>query len=80
MEIGIINGKFSKSETLDLISQMIAIKIKFLEGKMCNSNNEEDIKNKESKIIALQNKLSDLRNNLDFETLDLDINCVIKIN
>lgn len=61
MKIQLINGEFSAVETIDLMAQLIRVKIQFLENKIENSHQEEDIKNKESKIIAMQNKLSELR-------------------
>ena len=64
MKMQLINGEFTQSETLELITQMVQVKIKFLENKIHNSQNEEDIKTKESKIIALQNKVSELRNHI----------------
>jgi hypothetical protein len=64
MKMQLINGEFTALETLELITQMVQVKIKFLETKIHNSHNEEDIKTKESKIIALQNKVTELRNQL----------------
>jgi len=73
MKMQLINGEFTQSETLELITQMVQVKIKFLENKIHNSQNEEDIKTKESKIIALQNKVSELRNHIasNFESKKL---------
>ena len=64
MKMQLINGEFTALETLELITQMVQVKIKFLENKIHNSHNEEDIKTQESKIIALQNKVSELRNHI----------------
>jgi hypothetical protein len=64
MKMQLINGEFTAIETLELITQMVHVKVKFLENKIHNSQNEEDIKTKESKIIALQNKVSELRNHI----------------
>jgi len=62
MKLQLINGEFTATETLELVTQMVQVKIKFLENKIHNLQNEEDIKVKERKIITLQNKLSELRN------------------
>lgn len=61
MNIELIQGSFSKSESLDLITQMIHVKIKFHENKVKQSSNEEDIKMREKRIKQLQKDLYDLR-------------------
>lgn len=80
MEIEIINGQFSGLEVDHLISQMIGTKIKFLENKISNLNQEEDIKNKEAKIIALQNKLATWREKLKLKATDFKLYCTIQID
>jgi hypothetical protein len=54
MTIQLLEGEFNTAEGLDLISQLINIKIKYQESKINNSANEEDIKQRESKIKRLQ--------------------------
>lgn len=80
MKIQLINGQFTVSETNDLISQLVQVKIKFLENKINSLQHEEDIKSKETKIVALQNTLSNLRNHINLEKLDVVIKCDIEIN
>lgn len=80
MKIQLINGEFTSAETIDLMTQMIRVKIQFLEKKIENSHQEEDIKNKESKIIAMQNKLSDLRKFATSKTDNIRVLGEIKIN
>ena len=64
MNIQLIQGEFSTSEALELISKMIHVKIKYHEEKINSLSNEEDIKTRERKITFLQNQLSDLRANV----------------
>ena len=80
MKIQLINGQFTTQETIDLITQMIQVKIKFLENKISNLHNEEDIKSKETKIVKLQNKISELQEYLKLTNYDLKINSEIEIN
>lgn len=80
MKFQLINGQFSANETNDLISQLVQVKIKFLENKINSLQFEEDIKSKETKIVALQNTLSNLRNHINLEKLDVVIKCDIEIN
>lgn len=80
MKFQLINGQFTTNETNDLISQLVQVKIKFLENKINSLQFEEDIKSKETKIVALQNTLSNLRNHINLEKLDVVIKCDIEIN
>jgi hypothetical protein len=61
MILKLIDGDFSQTETNDLLTQLFQVKIKFLEDKVKNSSNEEDIKMRELKIKFLQNTLADAR-------------------
>lgn len=61
MKIQLIQGQFNMHEAFDIITQMIQVKIKYHEGKINNTENEEDIKNREAKIIRLQKELYEIR-------------------
>ena len=65
MNIQLIEGQFNKKEALELITQMIYIKIKFHENKINNNSNEEDVKYRETKIKNLQKELFELKYYLD---------------
>ncbi|HOZ80309.1 MAG TPA: hypothetical protein PLY34_20100 [Ferruginibacter sp.] len=54
MNLQLIKGSFKSSEALDLLSQLVNVKIKFHESKIENSQNEEDIKMRENRIKQLQ--------------------------
>lgn len=61
MDLQLIEGEFSPNEAMELIVEMINIKIKFNESKISNSLQEEDIKSRENKIKKLQQSLYDVR-------------------
>lgn len=60
----LIQGKFSANDTIDIITQMVQVKIKFHESKITNTSNEEDSKLEEKRIKELQNELQNLRSNI----------------
>lgn len=79
MLIQLIEGKFNSKDALDLLSQMINVKIRYYESKISINSSEEDIKSCESKIIKLQNELFELRSTIDSTSENLIIEGIIKI-
>ena len=79
MNIQLIQGEFSSKDALDLITQMIHIKIKYHENKISTTGNEEDIKYRESKIKTLQKELFELRKKIDAATGTVHLNAIINI-
>ena len=61
MEIQLIEGQFNAIDAVDLITQMIQVKIKYHEKKVKGLDHEEDIKMVERKIKFLQQELSEAR-------------------
>lgn len=61
MNIHLMQGVFSSKDALDIVTQMINVKVKYHESKISNSINEEDIKMREKRIKQLQKELYDLR-------------------
>ncbi len=80
MNIQLIQGEFSPSDTLELINEMIQIKIKYHENKIVNKSTEEEIKFRESKIKELQKQLFDLRNYVNNKKVDLKLKSEISVN
>jgi hypothetical protein len=80
MNIQLIEGRFNKKEALELITQMIHIKIKFHENKINNNSNEEDVKYRETKIKNLQKELFELKYYLDNNgnSVQLEAQVVVK--
>lgn len=54
MMLHLIKGNYSQSEALDLLTQLIHVKIRFHENKIEKSHKEEDIKMRERRIKQLQ--------------------------
>lgn len=79
MKIQLIQGQFNAKEAIDLITQMIHVKVKYHENKINNSSNEEDIKFRETKIKRLQKELFEFRNNMDAKSLNVKLNATIEI-
>lgn len=79
MNIKLIDGQFQNQDALDIISSMIGIKIRFHEGKIQNSSNEEDIKMRENKIKFLQNELHQLRNTISPVSSSTTLTAVVNI-
>ena len=79
MNIQLIQGDFNAKEGLDLITQMIQIKIKYHENKIATHSSEEDIKFRESKIKKLHKELFDLRTYADQLNGSIKIDATINI-
>jgi hypothetical protein len=79
-EIQLIQGTFNSTDALNLITEMIQVKIKFHENKITDNSNEEDIKYRETKIKTLQNILSDLRNKVKMSEDSIRLDAKIQIN
>lgn len=62
MNIQLIQGQFSANEAIEIITQMIQVKIKFHENKINNSHGEEATKMREKRIKDLQQDLHSVRN------------------
>lgn len=79
MNIQLIKGHFKASEGIELITQMIHVKIKFLEGKIAGDSSEEDIKMREKRIKQLQKDLFEARKHLEQASGLVDIHAEIEI-
>jgi hypothetical protein len=79
MKLQLIQGEFNAKDALELITQMIHIKIKYHENKIIPESTEEEIKSRESKIKMLQKELYELRNNLQYKSSNLWLNAVINV-
>lgn len=79
MKIQLIQGKFSSKDALELITNMIHIKIKYHENKIASNSSEEDIKSRESKIKRLQKELFELRETINSNNKTLTLDGIIKI-
>lgn len=79
MKLQLMQGKFSSRDALELITNMVQIKIKYHENKIANNTSEEDIKSRESKIKQLQKQLFELRETIITNNGNLTIEGIINI-
>lgn len=79
ISIQLIQGTFNSKEVVEIITEMIHVKIKYHENKISKSSNEEDMKYRETKIKNLQKELYKLRNDLDSKNGNVIMNASIKI-
>jgi len=73
MTIQLMQGEYSPADTLDLITQMIHVKIKYHEKKMIQQNNERNIKMQENIIRQLQKDLFEARKKMEKESSNISI-------
>lgn len=64
MDVRIIDGVFSRQEAIDILSEMVRLKIRFHERRIELSSDEEDISHRESRIRELQHELQEARNSI----------------
>ena len=79
MKIQLIEGHFSAKDAIEIITQMIHVKIKFHENKIDNANNEEDVKMREKKIHLLQKNLFEVRKMIELKEEGVSLNSEILV-
>lgn len=67
MKLQLIKGRFERDEALELLQQLLQVKIKYHEQKITRSISEEDIKMREQRIKQLQHEFAELRQILSKE-------------
>ena len=80
MEINVINGKFDDKDASNLISEIINVKIAFLEDKINASSSEEEIKMRETRIKELQTNLAEIKKSIsngDLNSVNLSCNLIL---
>lgn len=80
MNIQLIQGEFSTPDALELVTQMVQLKIKYHENKIVTDTREEDIKYRESKIKRLQKDLAGLREAMGLNNKNVKLEGTIKID
>ena len=75
----LIQGSFEKEDALDLITELVQVKIRYHENKIGRSENEEDIERREGRIRQLQMDLSKLRSAFNQQNNRIDIQSNIEI-
>lgn len=79
MNIQLIQGQFNAKDAIDIITQMIHIKIKFHENKITGNSTEEDIKFSETKIKRLQKELFEMRKHIEGKGKKVAVQSTIEI-
>ena len=64
MNIELIQGEFSAKDALDILTQMIHVKIQYHERAITKGASEEDSSWREAKIIRLQSDLYKLKHEI----------------
>lgn len=72
--INLINGTFYREEAINLITELVEVKLRFHENRIDQHTNEEDIKQREKRIKELQNDLARLRLTLQEGKSTININ------
>ncbi len=80
MKMTLIHGEFSANDALNLITEMIHVKIRFHENKITQAINEEDLKYRENKIKRLQKELFDLREYTQLKSGTIKLEASIQID
>jgi hypothetical protein len=79
MNLQLIEGAFSTADALELITQMVHVKIKYHENKIIRETPEEDIKRREAKIKRLQKELFELRGKILSQKEEIKLNAIINL-
>lgn len=79
MNVQLIQGQFSAKDALDILTQMVHVKVKYHEHKINGTSSEEDIKRREAKIKSLQKDLFEARKNMLANGKQINIEAVIRI-
>jgi hypothetical protein len=76
----LIKGTYSKEDALEIVQQIINVKVNFHHDKISLSDNEEDIKMRENRIKNLQNDLANFRMALNKHQGAINMNALLDLN
>lgn len=65
MNFQLINGQFNSQEALEIITQLVHVKIRYQENKIQRSSAEEDVKMREGRIKQLQKELYEFKKEIE---------------
>lgn len=80
MDIQLIQGEFSTAETIDIVAQMVQVRIRFHERAIASNSSEEDIEYRESRIRSLQRELHDLKQQFSLPDQRLTMEARIRLS
>lgn len=79
MNIQLIQGNFNAKDALEIITQMIHVKVKYHENKISKNKNEEDIKFREDKIKRLLKDLYDCKKYMEEKGKKISVVATVEI-
>lgn len=79
MEIKLIEGHYNSADALNIITEIIHIKIRFHESKISVQCTEEDIKFRERRIKQLQKDLFELQDYIKFKSGNISLIAKLEI-
>ncbi|MGQ3015027.1 MAG: hypothetical protein ACT6QS_15055 [Flavobacteriales bacterium] len=62
--VQLLQGSFEKEDAITILTKMVDVKIRYHEDKIRQSDNEEDITMRETRIRQLQDQLQEARNHI----------------
>ncbi len=75
----LIKGHFSSKDALQILTEMIHVKIRFHESKINHQLNEEDIKMREKRIQTLQKDLFEIRKEIEKSNGNIELQAEVNI-
>jgi hypothetical protein len=79
MNLQLISGQFPQQDALDIITQMVNVKIRYHEKKISGNSNEEDVKSREAKIKRLQKELYEIRKKMLLTSGNLSMDASVNL-
>ena len=79
MNIKLIEGSYSSKDALELLTEIIHVKIRFQENKISGKCSEENIKSRENRIKQLQKSLFDVREFVERKGSNISLESFIEV-
>jgi hypothetical protein len=80
MDIQLIQGEFSTADSMNIVAEMIKVKIRYHENAISRNSSEEDIKYRETKIKYLQDELHELKKHLSQKDRKVSMHATITMD
>ncbi|TWI82979.1 hypothetical protein IQ13_1084 [Lacibacter cauensis] len=79
MHLQLIEGQYTVQESIELLTQLLQVKIKFHESKIEQTSSEEDISYRESRLRYLQQELANLRSLISSNNGTVQMSATIQV-
>lgn len=79
MHLQLIEGQYTVQESIELLTQLLQVKIKFHESKIEQTSSEEDISYRESRLRYLQQELANLRSLISNNNSTVHMSATIEV-